>query len=37
MKAVEALALVGVHVDEEILKKNEYLAAENQILHILPT
>lgn len=32
MKAVEALALVGGHVDEELLKRNEYLAAENEIL-----
>jgi putative transposase len=32
MKAAEALALVGGHVDEELLKRNEYLAAENEIL-----
>ncbi len=32
MKAVEALAFVGGHVDEELLKRNEYLAAENEIL-----
>ena len=32
MKAVEALALVGGHVDEELLLRNEYLAAENEIL-----
>ena len=32
MKAVEALALVAGHVDEELLKRNEYLAAENEIL-----
>ncbi len=32
MKAIEALALVGGHVDEELLKRNEYLAAENEIL-----
>jgi putative transposase len=32
MKAVEALALVGGHVDEELLIRNEYLAAENKIL-----
>ncbi len=32
MKAVEALALVGGHVDEELLKRNESLAAENEIL-----
>ena len=32
MKAVEALALVGGHVDEELLVRNEYLAMENRIL-----
>ncbi len=32
MKTVEALALVGGHVDEELLVRNEYLAAENEIL-----
>ena len=32
MKAVEALALVGGHVNEELLTRNEYLAAENEIL-----
>ncbi len=32
MKAIEALALVGGHVDEELLKRNGYLAAENEIL-----
>ncbi len=32
MKAIEALALVGGHVDEELLIRNEYLAAENKIL-----
>ena len=32
MKAEEVLALVGGHVDEELLKRNEYLAAENEIL-----
>ena len=32
MKAIEALALVAGHVDEEILRRNEYLAAENEIL-----
>ncbi len=32
MKAVEVLALVGGHVDEELLLRNEYLAAENEIL-----
>ena len=26
MKAVEALSLVAGHVDEELLKRNEYLA-----------
>jgi hypothetical protein len=32
MRAVEAMALVAGHVDEELLKRNEYLAAENEIL-----
>ncbi len=32
MKAIEALALVSGHVDEELLIRNEYLAAENEIL-----
>ena len=32
MEAVEALALVGGQVDEELLIRNEYLAAENRIL-----
>jgi hypothetical protein len=32
MKAVEALALIGGHVDKELLIRNEYLAAENKIL-----
>ena len=32
MKVVEALALVVGHVDEELLKRNEYLAAENEVL-----
>ena len=32
MEAVEALALVGGHVEEELLVRNEYLAAENKIL-----
>jgi putative transposase len=32
MRAIEALALVSGHVDEELLKRNEYLAAENEIL-----
>jgi hypothetical protein len=32
MKAIEALALVSGHVEEELLKRNEYLAAENEIL-----
>ncbi|MGA1870156.1 MAG: hypothetical protein ACMUJM_16590 [bacterium] len=32
MKAIEALALVGGYVDEELLIRNEYLAAENEIL-----
>lgn len=32
MKPVEALAPVGGYVDEELLARNEYLAAENEIL-----
>ncbi len=32
MKSEEALALVGGHVDEELLVRNEYLATENEIL-----
>ena len=32
MEALEALALVGGHVDEELLKRNESLAAENESL-----
>jgi len=32
MEAVEALALVAGHVDEELLLRNEYLATENEIL-----
>lgn len=32
MEAVEALALVGSHVEKELLVRNEYLAAENKIL-----
>ena len=32
MEAIEALALVSGHVDEELLIRNEYLAAENKIL-----
>lgn len=32
MRAIEALALVSGHVDEELLKHNEYLAPENEIL-----
>ena len=32
MEAVEALALAGGHVDEELLIRNEYLAVENKIL-----
>jgi putative transposase len=34
MEAIEALALVGGHVDEELLVKNEYLAMENRILKL---
>jgi hypothetical protein len=29
MEAKEVLALIGGHVDEELLLRNEYLAAEN--------
>jgi putative transposase len=32
MEAIEALALVGGHVHEELLIRNEYLAMENRIL-----
>jgi transposase len=32
METVEAFALVAGHVDQELLLRNEYLAAENQIL-----
>ncbi len=32
MESIEALALVGGYVDEELLIRNEYLAAENEIL-----
>jgi hypothetical protein len=32
MKAVEALTLIAGHVSDEILLRNEYLAAENEIL-----
>ena len=32
MEAVEALALISGHVEEELLIRNEYLAAENRIL-----
>ena len=32
MKAIEALSLVAGHVSTEILLRNEYLAAENEIL-----
>ena len=32
MKPVEALTLIAGHVSEEILLRNEYLAAENEIL-----
>jgi len=32
MEVVEALALVNGHVEEELLIRNEYLAAENKIL-----
>ena len=32
MKTEEALAMIGGHVDEELLLRNEYLAAENETL-----
>ena len=32
MKTEEALAMIGGHVDEELLLCNEYLAVENEIL-----
>ena len=32
MESAEVLALVGGHVGEEILLRNEYLAAENELL-----
>ncbi len=32
METVEALALVGGYVEKEIPLRNEYLAAENEIL-----
>ena len=32
METIEALALVGGYVDEELLTRNEYLAVENEIL-----
>jgi hypothetical protein len=32
MESSEVLAIVGGHVEEEILFRNEYLAAENEIL-----
>ena len=32
MKPVEALTLIAGHVSDEILLRNEYLAAENEIL-----
>ena len=31
-KTEEALAIIGGHVDEELLLRNEYLAIENEIL-----
>ena len=31
-KTEEALAMIGGHVDEELLLRNEYLAIENEIL-----
>ena len=32
MESAEVLALVGGHVDKELLARNEYLAAENEIM-----
>ena len=32
MKAVEVLSLIGGHVNQELLLRNEFLAAENEIL-----
>lgn len=32
MKTIEVMSIIGGHVNEEILKRNEYLAAENEIL-----
>jgi putative transposase len=32
MEPVEVLAMVGGHVDQELLLRNQYLAAENEIL-----
>ena len=32
MESLEALALISAQVEEEILIRNEYLAAENEIL-----
>ncbi len=32
MEAIEALSMVGGYVEEELLIRNEYLAAENEIL-----
>ena len=32
IKTEEALAMIGGHVDEELLLRNEYLAIENEIL-----
>jgi hypothetical protein len=31
MEAIEAPALISGHVEEELLIRNEYLAAENEI------
>ncbi len=32
MKTTEVMAIVGGHVNEELLKRNEYLATEKDIL-----
>ena len=36
METEEVLAIVGGHVEEEVLLRNEYLAAENEILKSKP-
>ena len=34
-KSIEALALVGGYVDDELLIRNEYLAAEKEMVYLL--